>query len=69
MSDEGIGILEDELEHVFDKFSQSSKTKSNAGGTGLGLAICTEIIKAHHGKIWVENNTQGANFLFAIPLK
>ena len=53
VSDQGPGIPVDELETVFDKFVQSSKTKSNAGGTGLGLPICKEIVDLHHGKIWV----------------
>lgn len=67
--DQGIGIPEEELSTVFDKFIQSSKTKSNAGGTGLGLAICQEIMIAHHGKIWAENNEDvGSVFKFVIPL-
>jgi PAS domain S-box-containing protein len=68
VSDQGIGIPEMELSTVFDKFSQSSRTKTGAGGTGLGLAICREIIRAHHGTIWAENNpTGGAVFSFVIP--
>jgi len=67
--DEGVGIPEDELETVFDKFIQSSKTKTGAGGTGLGLAICKEIIEAHHGAIWAENNAKGgATFRFTCLL-
>jgi len=67
--DEGPGIPPDELEAVFDKFVQSSKTKTGAGGTGLGLAICQEIIAAHRGRIWAENRLKGgAVFSFEIPL-
>jgi len=67
--DQGPGIPENELEAVFDKFVQSSKTQTGAGGTGLGLAICREIIEAHNGRIWVQNNPDsGAKFLFEIPL-
>jgi signal transduction histidine kinase len=67
--DQGSGIPPDELEAVFDKFVQSSKTKTGAGGTGLGLAICREIIAAHKGRIWAENRpTGGAAFSFEIPL-
>jgi PAS domain S-box-containing protein len=70
IKDEGVGIPEPELNIVFDKFVQSSKTKSGAGGTGLGLAICQEIIKAHKGKIWVEQNDKnGVTFRFALPYK
>ncbi|MCG8382993.1 MAG: PAS domain S-box protein, partial [Gammaproteobacteria bacterium] len=44
ITDEGIGVPNEELETIFDKFIQSSKTKNGAGGTGLGLAICREIV-------------------------
>jgi len=68
--DEGIGIPEDELTHVFDKFAQSSSTDNGSGGTGLGLAICTEIIEKHNGTIWAENNSSGgASFTFEFPQK
>ncbi len=68
VSDEGVGIPEAELESVFDKFVQSSKTKSGAGGTGLGLAICREIVAAHGGSIWARNNaTGGADFILELP--
>ncbi len=69
VSDEGIGIPEEELDAVFDKFIQSSKTKTGAGGTGLGLAICKEIVLGHGGKIWAENNIEGgATFHVALPI-
>lgn len=68
IEDEGIGIPEDELESVFDKFIQSSKTNTGAGGTGLGLAICRQIIEAHNGIISAEvSETGGALFRFEIP--
>ncbi len=67
--DEGVGIPADELEAVFDKFVQSSKTKSGAGGTGLGLAICREIIQQHGGRLWAENNEErGACFTAVLPV-
>ena len=65
--DEGVGILNTELNTVFDKFIQSSKTKTGAEGTGLGLSICKEIIKAHNGKIWAEKNPKGGA-IFSIML-
>ena len=68
INDEGVGIPEGELEMIFDKFTQSSKTAEGYGGTGLGLSICQEIIQAHGGKIWAENNaTSGAVFNLVIP--
>jgi signal transduction histidine kinase len=67
--DEGPGIPPDELELIFGKFIQSSKTKSGSGGTGLGLAICREIVDGHHGRIWAENNVQkGCIFYCELPL-
>ena len=68
IEDSGVGIGTDELEMVFDKFIQSSLTKTGSGGTGLGLAICSEIITGHAGKIWAEcDEGKGARFVFEIP--
>ena len=69
IQDEGIGIPEDELRSVFDKFVQSSKTGLKFGGTGLGLPICKEIIEGHNGRIWAQNNPDvGAKFTFEVPV-
>lgn len=66
--DEGNGIPEGELEAVFDKFVQSSATRSGAGGTGLGLAICREIVDQHGGRIWAANGRDGgAVFQVMLP--
>lgn len=59
VQDSGIGIPESELELVFDKFTQSSKTRTGAGGTGLGLAISRELVRAHHGKVVARNRPMG----------
>jgi PAS domain S-box-containing protein len=65
--DQGIGIPESELDAIFDKFVQSSKTKSGAGGTGLGLAITREIVEQHGGSIEAENTPEGgARFVFTL---
>lgn len=69
IADQGIGIPQDELDSVFDKFRQSTRTRSGAGGTGLGLAICKQIITTHKGSIWAENRSQGGTrFCFTLPL-
>jgi len=66
--DRGVGIPGNELNDVFDKFVQSSKTKTAAGGTGLGLPISQKIIIDHKGEIWAANNAEGgAIFTFVIP--
>jgi signal transduction histidine kinase len=63
----GVGIPPLELESVFDKFIQSSKTSTGAGGTGLGLAICKEIVQHHGGKIWVNSQMDAeTKFCFEI---
>ena len=68
ISDQGVGVPSSQLQDVFGKFVQSSKTKTGAGGTGLGLAIAREIVEAHKGVIWAENNPEGgANFIVALP--
>ncbi len=67
--DQGVGIPTDELEHIFEKFVQSSATKNGAGGTGLGLAICRAIVAQHRGTIAAHNNPgPGACFVVTLPL-
>lgn len=70
VSDEGVGIPPEELDAVFDKFVQSTRTRTGAGGTGLGLAICQEIVAAHKGSITARSNaTGGAEFTVILPLE
>jgi signal transduction histidine kinase len=66
VKDNGQGIDPSILPMLFTKFA----TKSEVGGTGLGLFISKNIIEAHGGKIWAENNTneKGATFYFSLPL-
>ncbi len=66
--DEGPGIPETELELIFDKFIQSSKTDTGAGGIGLGLSISKEIAHLLGGQIRAEaNQTKGAAFSLLLP--
>ncbi|MBY0437776.1 MAG: PAS domain S-box protein, partial [Burkholderiales bacterium] len=68
VADRGIGIPENERESIFDKFIQSSKTRTGAGGTGLGLAISRELVHAHGGDIRAEENPGGGTrFIFTLP--
>ena len=70
ITDQGPGIPQEELEAVFDKFVQSSHTRSEAGGTGLGLAICREIMRGHRGHIYAENSAAGgATFTVEWPVR
>ncbi|MCQ8878925.1 ATP-binding protein [Pseudoalteromonas shioyasakiensis] len=68
--DSGMGIPEDELEHVFSKFVQSSKTNNGSGGTGLGLALCREFVLLHKGEITAHNNDLGGTTIkVRLPIK
>ena len=66
VKDNGEGIPEKILPKLFSKFTVSNSTT----GTGLGLYICKNIIEAHGGRIWVENNSDenGATFRFILPV-
>lgn len=70
VKDAGLGIPEDELESIFEKFTQSSKTSATEiRGTGLGLSISKQIVSDHQGRIWAENNKNGGStFLFELPV-
>jgi signal transduction histidine kinase/HD-GYP domain-containing protein (c-di-GMP phosphodiesterase class II) len=71
VQDNGIGIPEDQVEMIFDHFTQGDNTTTREyGGSGLGLAICKNIVDWHDGKIWVENAPgRGTKFVVVIPKK
>ncbi len=65
VSDTGIGIPEDALVSVFDRFRQVSKDRR---GLGLGLHISKKIVEAHGGKMWAESTLgSGSTFYFSLP--
>lgn len=70
VTDTGIGIPEDALEHIFERFFRVDKARSReVGGTGLGLAIAKNVIQMHHGIIDVESTPgEGTTFSMRIPL-
>jgi two-component system sensor histidine kinase KdpD len=67
--DNGGGIPEELIEHIFEDYVSSEFKKGDTNrGIGLGLSICKAIVEAHGGKISAKNNTQnGASFKFNIP--
>ena len=71
VADNGVGIPEDALEHIFDRFYRVDKARSReTGGTGLGLPIARQIILLHYGMIKVESKlNEGTTFTVRIPLK
>ncbi|NEZ63496.1 response regulator [Leptolyngbyaceae cyanobacterium CCMR0082] len=68
--DTGIGLSEDDLEKVFEKFTQVGEVMTDKPkGTGLGLPICKQIVEHHEGRIWVESQQgQGSTFSFTLPV-
>jgi len=68
--DEGLGIPEDQLGRLFQKFERvRGQEHMKISGTGLGLYICKRIVEGHHGRIWVESTAgEGSTFAFSLPL-
>ncbi len=67
--DEGAGIAEKDLRHIFEPFYQAERSRSKQyGGSGLGLAIVSEVIKLHGGKVFMRSVEQkGTHVTVAIP--
>ena len=66
VSDDGPGISEEDVKHLFERYWRSGQAEYR--GTGLGLAISRGIVAAHGGQLWVETTLgQGAAFYFTIP--
>jgi len=70
VTDTGVGIPEDQVEHVFDKFYRVGANKTQAKGTGLGLNLVKQIVeKVHNGRVFVTSRPGvGSTFGFELPL-
>lgn len=70
VTDTGVGIPEDEVEHVFDKFYRVDANKKQAKGTGLGLSLVKQMVeKVHNGRVFVKSQLgKGSTFGFELPL-
>ena len=69
--DNGVGIPEDSIDHVFERFYQVEKSLSakKQRGSGLGLSICKNIVEAHGGTIQCKSKEgEGSTFSFTIPI-
>ena len=70
VKDTGIGIPEEHIKHIFERFYRVAKSRSRSeGGSGLGLSICQSIVELHGGTIEVESiNGEGSTFSVMMPL-
>jgi signal transduction histidine kinase len=68
--DEGIGIPQDEIPHIFDKYYRVEQNETeNISGTGLGLTVVKEIMDAHNGEVFVESESgKGSKFSIVLNL-
>jgi signal transduction histidine kinase len=70
IADQGIGITEDQLTLIFDRFYRVDKSRSRSmGGSGIGLTIARYLVEAHSGRIWAKSAgiDQGSTFFLTIP--
>ncbi|MBR7927732.1 cell wall metabolism sensor histidine kinase WalK [Aerococcaceae bacterium zg-ZUI334] len=69
IQDEGLGIPQKDIPHLFERFYRVDKARSrDQGGTGLGLAISKEVVELHGGRIWVESEeNKGSTFFVELP--
>jgi signal transduction histidine kinase len=70
VEDEGLGLSQEEQEHIFERFYRAPEIEKVVKGTGLGLYVCRAIIEAHGGGIGVESEPgKGATFTFRLPVQ
>ncbi|MEF8848960.1 MAG: PAS domain S-box protein [Candidatus Thermoplasmatota archaeon] len=71
VKDEGQGMTEKQVRHVFDEFYKADQSRHDFDNSGLGTTICRRIVEKHGGKIWAESPGigKGSIFYFTIPLK
>ena len=68
VSDNGIGISDEDKKKIFNRFYRAEKSRSAKGHFGLGLSIAYEIIHAHHGNITVADSKEGGTvFTVCLP--
>ncbi|MBD3263112.1 PAS domain S-box protein, partial [Candidatus Woesearchaeota archaeon] len=69
ISDEGVGMTEEQINHIFDEFYKIDESRSDYFSTGLGLTICKRIVEHHGGNIWADSMGPGKGSTFNFTLK
>ena len=68
IQDTGLGIPEDAMPHLFEKFYRVHENEGSASGTGLGLSICKQIVQGHGGRVEVKSKLGvGTSFSVILP--
>lgn len=68
ITDQGMGISEDNLNAIFNKFYRTEDVLKTHSGLGMGLYVTSKIIKDHGGRIWAESSVgEGSTFFFTLP--
>lgn len=68
IQDTGVGIPDEAVPHLFEKFYRVKENESKASGTGLGLSICRQIVQGHGGRIEVKSKVgSGTTFMVRLP--
>jgi len=69
VKDNGIGMKEEQANHVFDEFYKADSSRHNLDSSGLGLSIVKRIVENHGGQVWVESpgENKGSIFSFSLP--
>jgi two-component system phosphate regulon sensor histidine kinase PhoR len=69
ISDSGLGILGEEMPHIFEQFYRGSNALEQTAGAGLGLSIVKSVVESYEGRIWVESTPgEGTTFTVVLPM-
>ena len=69
VKDQGVGIAEQDIPHIFERFYRSHTLDESISGFGIGLYLTKELVQAHGGRIWAESALgRGSTFFVALPL-
>lgn len=69
ITDTGMGMTQDQIDHMFDEFYKADPSRHDFDSSGLGMSICKRIVEKHDGKIWAESDGpgKGSTFYFTLP--